>query len=203
MDIVGAIPIFGRINSTNFDNNLQQLISNNCKHIIVAIDSLGGDIYEGLRIANIMFKAHYDNSIEFYGVGLNQVGSAATIPFLAISKKARWVTKNCKFLIHDNSIFMAKMGFKVHRRNFYLVPEDLYRQALELYLHNHYKMREFYRMRLQINREIIETWLNGEDIWLQRDELIKHNFIKKVNPIPQDIHTTGKVIVAKLFEEYR
>lgn len=86
-----------------FDITAEKLIPHLQQGRDITFDSFGGDLWEGLKIYDLIKMMDVKPKINILG----SCASACTLPFLAVPKENRTMSENSRFLIHNPWTFEA------------------------------------------------------------------------------------------------
>jgi ATP-dependent protease ClpP protease subunit len=133
---------------------------------LVRLSSAGGDLSEAVAIANmIVDRGNVDIAID----GL--AASAATV--VACAGRKVTIDAGGSYMVHGPSLLVIQAN------------ADRLRKVSDFLDNYSDQMREFYRLRPQINQSKLEEWLkNGEDNWFTASQALEHGFVDEVRKTP-------------------
>ncbi|MCZ4366625.1 head maturation protease, ClpP-related [Sulfitobacter dubius] len=162
------IKLFGPIDAwedsaLNFVEELEQLQADGVKEADVQINSLGGDVWESMTIADAIRSARA-NGMTFRAVVLGVAASGATI--IASSCDATVIGKNARYMIHEAA--SGCWGSADDMREVAAMLDDINTQAVEIYVEQSGQ-----------TPDQIKTWM-AETRWFRGQEAVDAGFAASI-----------------------
>lgn len=162
--VYGAIASWGENNAKVFKKELIKAKNEGYENLNIRINSVGGEVFEGLAMIQALKETELNVSIYIDGLAASMASVFVTVPNAKI-----YMAKNARLMIHQ-----AKMWSEGQ-------SEDMRRNA-DLLDSINLQIAEAYAGRVGQEKDwVLQNWMqHGQDMWFTAEESQENNLIDEV-----------------------